>query len=249
MNRRSIDLNGDVGEGVAQEEALIPLLTSVNIACGGHAGDEASMTQAVQRALAASAALGAHPSFPDREQFGRRERNASAAEVKAWLTEQILALRTIVEKAQVRLFHVKPHGALYNQAARDRALADAIAETVATLDPSLVLVALAGSELEAAGRSVGLHVVAEGFVDRAYLPDGRLAPRGQPGALIENEVQAIDQALRLARGEPITALGGGNVCPRVDTLCIHGDGPNAVVFASRLRERLASEGIAVRAAR
>lgn len=249
MTRPSIDLNGDVGEGSAEEEALIPFLTSVNIACGGHTGDEASMAEAVRRGLAAGAALGAHPSFLDREQFGRREMTVSADQVKGWLTEQILALRAIATRAQGTLRHVKPHGALYNTAARDRALADAVAETVAGIDPSLLLVALADSELDAAGRRAGLRVAAEGFVDRAYVASGRLAPRSLPGSLIEDEARAIKQGLRLAHGEPIRVLGGGTIWPRVDTLCIHGDGPKAVVFARRLRECLEGEGIVVQAVR
>lgn len=246
MKRTAIDLNGDVGEGSMQEEALIPLLSSVNIACGGHAGDERSMGEAVQRAMRAGTALGAHPSFPDREHFGRREMDATPGEVQRWMREQIVALRTVTQVFGARLHHVKPHGALYNGAVRDRSLADAIAEAVATLDPTLRLVALAGSELAAAGRRYGLRVVAEGFVDRAYLSDGGLAPRANPGAVIDDEEAAIKQGLRLARGEPISALGGGTVCPRVDTLCLHGDGPKAVVFAKNLRERLEGEGIAVR---
>jgi len=246
MKRSGIDLNGDVGEGGLQEEGLTPFLTSVNIACGGHAGDETSMLRAVRSAGRVGAAIGAHPSFPDRDHFGRREMDASSTQVKHWLTEQILVLRSIVERSGARLRHVKPHGALYNQAARDRALAEVVAETVAGIDSTLLLVALAGSELEVAGRRAGLRVIAEGFVDRAYLGDGRLAPRSQPGAVMEDEGLAIEQALRLARGQPIAALSGGTVCPQVETLCIHGDGPNAVVFARRLRERLASEGIAVR---
>ena len=247
MRQNAVDLNGDVGEGVAQEEALIPFLTSVNIACGGHAGDERSMTEAVRRGLNAGAAIGAHPSYPDREQFGRREMAATPSLVQGWLEEQIGQLRSVAERAGVRLRHVKPHGALYNAAARDRLLAEAIVEAVAGIDKALLLVALAGGELAAAGWRGGLRVAAEGFVDRAYLTDGRLAMRGTPGALIENEETAIEQALRLARGESISTLDGGLVCPRVDTLCIHGDGPNAVVFARRLRVRLKEEGIEVRA--
>lgn len=247
MTVRTIDLNGDVGEGMAQDEMLIPLLSSVNIACGGHAGDERSMKEAVQRGLSAGAAIGAHPSFPDRDRFGRLEVEASPDQVKDWLTEQISRLAEIAGRAGTRLHHVKAHGALYNVAARDKLVATAIAEAVVSLDPSLLLLALAGSELAAAGHHCGLRVAAEGFVDRGYLLNGHLAPRGLPGALIENEETAITQAVRLARGEPIAAVDGGMICPSVDTLCIHGDGPSAVRFAQRLRKRFVSEGIEVRA--
>lgn len=243
----AIDLNGDVGEGLSQDEALIPFLTSVNIACGGHAGDQRSMTEAVERGLRAGAAIGAHPSYPDREHFGRRQIDATPDQVEGWLMEQIGQLRGIAARLGTALHHVKPHGALYNAAAREKHLAEVIAQVVVKIDPSLLLVALAGSELEAAGHHCGLRVVPEGFVDRAYLLNGQLAPREIPGALIEDEEIAIAQALRLARGEPIAALDGHMLCLKVDTLCIHGDGPNAVVFAQRLRERLKSEGITVRA--
>lgn len=248
MTRGCIDLNGDVGEGSLNEAALIPLLTSASIACGGHAGDERSMTEAVLRAFQAGVAVGAHPSFPDRENFGRRELPVTGSEVRGWITGQVEALRIVIDRLKigVGLRHVKLHGALYNLAARQRALAEDVVETVQAIDPSLILFALAGSELEVVARKSGLRVAAEGFIDRAYLSDGRLATREKPGAVIDDEEIAIRQALRLARGEPIEALDGGPVCPRVDTLCLHGDGPYAVVFATKLRECLTTEGIAVR---
>ncbi len=246
MTARTIDLNGDVGEGLAQDEKLIPLLTSVNIACGGHTGDERSMMEAVRRGLNAGAAIGAHPSFPDRAHFGRRQVNATSDQVQDWVREQISKLDEIALRAGARLHHVKAHGALYNIAAHDGALARAIAETVASLAPHLLLVALAGSELEAAGHRCGLRVAAEGFVDRAYRSNGQLASRETAGALIEDEATAIAQAVRLARGEGIATVDGGLIYPRVDTLCIHGDGPHAIVYARKLRSRLDAEGIAVR---
>lgn len=245
MTSLRIDLNGDVGEGAAGDAELIPLLTSVNIACGGHAGGASSMTEAVERALAAGANIGAHPSYPDRDHFGRVEMVASPAEVRAWMQDQVGQLCAVVAAKGARLRHVKPHGALYNAAAKNIELAAAIATAVAEMDPSLVLVALAGSELERAGVSAGLRVAREGFLDRAYLRDGTLAPRDQPGAVIDDAAKALAQAIQLIRGEEIAALNGGVVRVHIDTLCVHSDSPGAVELARSARQVFAREGITI----
>lgn len=246
MSATAIDLNGDVGEGMASDAELIPLLTSVNIACGGHVGDEGTMGTAVEQAIAAGAAIGAHPSLPDREHFGRREISARAEEIERWVREQILALAAVARCSGTTLEHVKPHGALYNLAARDAAVAEAIVNAIRAIRSDLVVVALSGSLLVRAARARGMFVAEEGFVDRAYLANGTLAPRSQPGAMLDDGSHAIQQAVRLARGEPIATLDGGFISPRVDTLCIHGDRADVTVFTRNLRGRFAAEGIVVR---
>lgn len=245
MNLRTIDLNGDVGEGMASDVELIPLLTSVNIACGGHVGDETSMLAALQCARRAGAAVGAHPSFPDRENFGRREQNAGPVEVRGWAFEQISTLKGLAEREGLKLSHVKPHGALYNQAARIPELAGAIADAVLAIDPELTLFALAGSALVEAGRRRGLRVAAEGFLDRAYLRNGQLAPRSMAGAVLDEESRIFEQAESLARGTPFETADGGLLSVHADTLCVHGDRPNVVVMTRRIRAHLVASGIQV----
>jgi UPF0271 protein len=191
-------------------------------------------------------AIGAHPSYPDREGFGRRDMALSPAEIHAAVLYQTGALAGIAAAAGARLTHVKPHGALYNRAALDRAAADAIATAVHALDPALALVGLAGSELLAAGAARGLRVIAEGFADRRYTATGRLVSRREPAALIDSVAEAEQQALGMVREGAVTAIDGSRVELRIDTICLHGDGPHAVDFAGRLRAALAAAGIAVR---
>jgi UPF0271 protein len=224
-----IDLNCDLGEGSGHDAELMPLITSANIACGAHAGDAATMRATLALALRHGVAIGAHPGFADREHFGRREMTLPDEELGRLITEQIARLRDL---SAIR--HVKPHGALYNLAARDRRTAMVVAEAIRVLDASLVLVALRGSELVRAGRACGLRVAEEVFADRTYRADGSLTPRSEPGALITDEAQAVAQALRFAR-------------EGADTICLHGDGAHAVAFARRLRRELADAGIEVRA--
>lgn len=252
----SIDLNADVGEGYGQDAELMPLLSSANIACGWHAGDADTMRRTVRLALAHGVAIGAHPSFPDQEHFGRREMHLPAATLYAAMLEQIGALAEIVRTEGARLAHVKPHGALYNQAARDRTLAETLAAAVREWDPTLRLVGLAGGELLAAGRRAGLAVTAEAFADRRYQADGSLIPRSQPGALIENEAEALAQALALAQHGQAIAQNGSllHVFPaapsatlRASSLCLHGDSPHALAFARRIRQALERAGLVIQA--
>ena len=238
----SIDLNCDLGEGAGHDAELMPLITTANIACGAHAGDEATMRATVALAQRYGVAIGAHPGFADREHFGRRELPLSPAEVKILVAGQINALRAL---APVR--HVKPHGALYNMAARDAALAAAVAGAVQAVDPALVLVGLAGSELLRAGRVLGLRVVSEVFADRTYQVDGTLTPRSRPDALILDEAAAVAQVLRMVCEGVVRARDGTDVPVEADTICLHGDGPHAVAFARRLNEELRRAGIAIKA--
>lgn len=240
-SNRSIDLNCDLGEGAGQDAALMTLITSANVACGAHAGDEATMRTTVARAQAHGVILGAHPGFADRANFGRKEQELTPCALHELITWQVEALR---ELGPVR--HVKPHGALYNLAARDRAVAEVIAEAVYECDPALVLFGLAGSELLAAGRARGLRVASEVFADRTYRADGSLTPRTRADALIVDEEVAVAQVLRMVREGVVRATDGTEVKIEVDTVCLHGDGEHAVAFAQRLNAALRAAGIAIK---
>jgi len=242
-----IDLNADLGEGCDNDEALLALVSSANIACGWHAGDAKTMRQCVRWALQNGVAIGAHPSFPDRENFGRSEMNLPADEVIAGMLYQIGALAAITKAEGGRLAHVKPHGALYNQAVKDPLLADALCEAVKRFDPSLKFFGLAGSGMIEAAHRAGLQPVEEVFADRAYNADGSLVSRRLPGALIESDAEAIAQTLSLVRDHCVTAIDGSTVAVNAQSVCLHGDGAHALEFAHRIREKLTSEGIAVRA--
>jgi UPF0271 protein len=237
-----IDLNCDLGEGAGHDAELMPLITSANIACGAHAGDGRTMQETMALAQRHGVAVGAHPGFEDREHFGRRELLLSPAEVRALVERQI---RSLGDLGPVR--HVKPHGALYNLAGRDPAVARAVVEAVRAVDARLILFALAGSELVSAGRDCGLLVASEVFADRTYQSDGSLTPRGRPDALIDDEERSVAQVLRLVRHGRVRATSGDDVAIAADTLCLHGDGAHAVAFARRLRRELAQAGMEVRA--
>ncbi|RYZ12224.1 MAG: 5-oxoprolinase subunit PxpA [Comamonadaceae bacterium] len=242
-----IDLNADLGEGAGNDEALLGLVSSANIACGWHAGDAATMAQCVRWALENGVAIGAHPSFPDRENFGRSTMHLPPDEIVSGMLYQIGALAAIVRAEGGALVHVKPHGQLYNQAVKDPVLADAICEAVRRFDPSLKFFGLAGSGMIEAARRAGLTPVEEVFADRGYMPDGSLVPRSQPGALIEDEAHSLAQTLSLVRDHRVTAIDGSVVPVNAQTVCLHGDGAHALAFARRIREQLLLEGITVQA--
>lgn len=241
-----VDLNCDLGEGGAHDAELMALITSANIACGGHAGDETTMQAAIELALQHDVAIGAHPGLADRANFGRVERPLSPAEARELVLTQTERLLALVEKAGARLTHVKPHGALYNMAARDEALAQAVAEAVFEVDSRLVLVGLADGRLIEAGLGAGLRVLHEVFADRTYQADGRLTPRSRPDAMIHDEATAVAQVLRMVREGRVTATDGSEVMIRADTLCLHGDTANAVGFARSVVAALTAAGVAIR---
>ena len=241
-----IDLNCDLGEGTGADADLMPLITSANIACGGHIGDAATMKTAVELAHSHGVTIGAHPSLADRAGFGRRELAVDVASVRALVGDQIRALQSVARACGARVTHVKPHGALYNMAARDATLARAIAEAARECDSALVLVGLADSHLIAEGRACGLRVAAEAFADRRYQPDGSLVPRSLPGAVLDHEADVEAQALGLARDGLVLCADGTSLAIRADTLCVHGDGPRAVQSLRAIRAALAKAGIAVR---
>ena len=241
-----IDFNCDLGEGCGNDAAILPHVTSASIACGGHAGDEATMRETLRLCRAHGVAAGAHPSYEDREHFGRRVLDVAPAEVARMVREQIERLRAIAGEEGAPLAHVKPHGALYNVAADDRAVADAIATTVADIDPTLALYALSGSALAQAGIERGLRVAHEVFAERGYDTRGRLRPRGTPGAVIESLEASIAQVRRLALRGEVVADDDRIVRLRADTLCLHGDRHDAAEFARAVRAALEEDGIEVR---
>ncbi|ALD89301.1 LamB/YcsF family protein [Cupriavidus gilardii CR3] len=242
-----IDLNADLGEGCGSDEALLALISSANVACGWHAGDASTMLQTVQWALAKGVAIGAHPSYPDRENFGRTEMQRDPRDIYADVLYQIGALAAIVKAQGGRLAHVKAHGALYNQAARNRAQAQAIVDAVRDFDPQLVFFGLAGSVMIEVAREAGLTVKEEVFADRGYNSDGSLVRRGTPGALLDDDEAVLAQTLSMVREHKVRAIDGKWIPIQADTVCLHGDGPHALAFAQRIRDRLREEGIAVRA--
>lgn len=242
-----VDLNGDVGEGVGHDPELIPLLTSANVACGAHAGDEATMRRTVALARAHGVAVGAHPSYPDREGFGRRAMALAASEIEDTVKTQIRDLRNIARSLGVRLQHVKPHGALYNAAAGDARVAAAIARGTAAVDAALILVGLAGSELVDAGMRAGLRTASEGFADRAYRPDGTLVPRGEGRSVLSDPDIVVARAVAMVRDGAVTAVDGRLVPVRADTICVHGDTPGAAALAAQIRQALNRAGILVKA--
>jgi 5-oxoprolinase (ATP-hydrolysing) subunit A len=241
-----IDLNADVGESIGDDEGVVPAVSSANVACGFHAGNPAIMRTTVQLSKRYGVAVGAHPSFPDMEGFGRREMHVEAAELERLVAYQIRVLAAIALEEGVRLNHVKPHGALYNMAARDAGLADAVARAARGVDPSLVLFGLSGSELTAAGQRAGLRVASEVFADRGYHSDGTLAPRGTPGAVLTDLAEVVRRAIGMATGQGVTAVDGTSVSVRADTICIHGDTPGAAALARAVRRALGAAGIEVR---
>ena len=227
---QTIDLNADLGEGSTQDPALLKLVSSANIACGGHAGDEQTMRRTIQASLTAGVAIGAHPGYEDREHFGRRAMTIPLNQVTDLVYRQVQKLADLAHEAGAVLHHVKPHGALYNQADRDDLLAAAVVTGITSISKNLILYAPPNGQLAAAGRAEGLTVCGEGFADRRYLSNGSLMPRAEPGALITLVDEAVDQAMK------IISIGG------IETLCVHGDGATAIAILQSLRTALQSTG-------
>lgn len=244
MHKR-IDFNCDLGEGCGDDAAIAPWISSASIACGGHAGDAASMRQAVALCLEHGVAIGAHPAFEDRTHFGRRELAITPERAHLLVRRQTEALAEASARAGVALHHVKPHGALYNLAARDDGIAEAIAAAVRSVDGSLWLYALAGSRLVRAGRAAGLRVASEAFAERRYAADGQLAPRELGGAVIDGLDPALAQVRAMLRDGAVPAIDGSRVAIEAETLCLHGDRADAAAFARALRTALEAEGITV----
>ena len=245
-----IDLNSDLGESfgpwpMGQDAALMDSISSANVACGFHAGDPVTMRATIVMAVEKGVAIGAHPGFPDLVGFGRREMKASPAEVEDFVLYQVSALAGMASAHGARLQHVKPHGALYNMACRDRLLADAIARAVAALDRSLILFGLPGSELLRAGEAAGLRCAAEVFADRAYDADGSLTSRAKPGSVIHDTATVVERAVRMVRNKEVITVDGSTIALRAETICLHGDTPGAADHARAVRKGLESAGITI----
>lgn len=246
-----IDLNCDVGEwsgtGIpVTDQALLTCVTSANIACGGHAGDELAMQATVRFAVDHGVAIGAHPGFADRIGFGRREISVTPHEIENLVTSQVELLRDLVRNEGACITHVKPHGALYNLSARDASVADAVARSIVRVDPGLTLFGLAGSKLLAAGRSIGLNVASEVFADRAYASDGSLVSRREPNAVIDDVSIVVQRAVRLVVDGVVFAESGEMLNLVADTMCVHGDTSGAPELVRQLRIGFKKAGVAVR---
>lgn len=246
----SVDLNCDLGESFGRytlglDAEVIPLVSSCNVACGMHAGDPVVMGRTVAMAAEAGIAIGAHPGYPDLQGFGRRDLNLSADEAYACIVYQVGALAAFCTAQGVKLNHVKPHGQLYNRAAIDTSLAEAIAQAVFDVDPSLVLVGLANGELIRAGRAVGLAVAQEFFTDRNYTDEGVLVARSLPNALITDEEFAVKRVVRAVKEGTIESATGKTIEIQADTICVHGDNVHALEFVKRIKAALEAEGITV----
>jgi UPF0271 protein len=242
-----IDLNADLGEGCGNDEALLELVSSANIACGGHAGDVATMRDCARWAVAKGVSIGAHPSYADRENFGRTEMPDIPSDLRESLLEQLKTLEGIVHEEGGKIVHVKPHGALYNQAARDPQLARIVVATIREFDPNVVVVGLAGGALVAAAREAGMRTSEEAFADRGYQADGSLVKRGTPGAMIEDEDTMIARILDMIVHRRVESIDGNWCALNAETLCLHGDGPHAIAFARRIRKTLDEQHISVAA--
>ncbi|GAB3385805.1 LamB/YcsF family protein [Lysobacter fragariae] len=240
-----IDFNCDLGEGCGDDAAIIPLITSASIACGGHAGDVDTMRATLRLCRQHGVAAGAHPSYADREHFGRIDMRLSPVQVALLVREQLERLAMVAYEEGVRLAHVKPHGALYNVAARDRAVADAIATAVAEFDPQLILFGLSGSQLTRAGEAAGLRVAHEVFAERRYEADGTLTPRAHDDAVIEGLDAALEQVRRFVREGTVITRTGERIARRADTLCLHGDRADATAFARAIRDALTAGGVRI----
>jgi len=245
---RSIDLNADLGEGFGRyrlpdADALLGLVSSANIACGFHAGDPMVMRETVAGAVHHSVTVGAHPGYHDLRGFGRRETGSSPAEIEQDVLYQIGALHGFAVAAGTQVRYVKPHGALYLRACRDSAAADAIAGALRAFDPDLVLLGLPGTELERAADRATLRFAREAFVDRAYLPDGHLVPRSEPGSVLHDVAVCVERAVRLVLDGQVEACNGEVLEIVPDSLCVHGDGPTALTLLRAVRDRLTTAGV------
>lgn len=245
-----VDLNSDLGESfgaytIGLDEAVIAHISSANVACGYHAGDPLVMDKTVAAAKAAGVAVGAHPGYPDLMGFGRRNMVCSPKEVKAYIQYQLGALMAFTAAHGVKLQHCKPHGSLYNMAAKDMDLSLAIAEAIGEVDKDIILMGLAGSKMLEAGKQVGLRVASEVFADRAYQADGSLVPRKQPGAVIHDKDEAIARTIRMVTEGKVTAITGEEVSIDAHSICVHGDNPSAVEFVKNIRAALNAQGVEI----
>ncbi len=242
-NITTIDLNCDLGEGLSTDALIIPHITSANIACGFHAGNKETMKQTVELCIQHNVAVGAHPSWPDKENFGRTEMQKTTEELYAIVTEQLQLLSTIAQQMGTKLQHVKPHGALYNQSGKDKLIAATIAQSVKDFDENLVLFGLSGSYSISEAKRIGLKTASEVFADRTYTNEGTLTPRSQPNALITDAAIAVKQAMQMILQKTVTSVNGKEIPIIADTICIHGDGATAVELCIALNQSFIQNNI------
>ena len=245
-----VDLNCDLGESfgnykIGGDDKIIPLISSANVACGFHAGDPVVMKKTIETAKKNNIGIGAHPGFLDLMGFGRREMKISIDEAKAYVLYQLGALGAFCKSEGVKLQHVKPHGALYNMAAKDYKLSRAICEAVAEFDNSLIILGLSGSETLKAAKDLGLKYASEVFADRAYEEDGSLVARSKEGAMIHDENEAIERVIKMIKEQKVTSITGKEIPIKADSICVHGDGEKALLFVKKIREKLVNEGIII----
>ena len=233
-----LNINCDLGEGMSTDDDIMPFITSANIACGYHAGDSETMWRTVESAIRHNVAIGAHPSFFDRKNFGRSEMTLAPGEIYDLVTQQLLVLTEIASSMDTKLQHVKPHGALYNMSAKDPALANTIARAVKDFDRYLILFGLSGSFSISEAKAIGIKTASEVFADRTYQDDGSLTPRSQPGALIEDTGKVLTQVMQLIKEGTVTTLSGKIIPITAETICIHGDGKQAVAFAKAIHNAI-----------
>jgi UPF0271 protein len=241
-----IDLNCDMGEGMGNDKEIMPFISSANIACGYHAGDETTMKETIELAIQNNVAIGAHPSFDDKENFGRKEMNLSSDEIYSLIFDQIKTLDAIARQGGTILRHVKPHGVLYNMSAKNFEIAKAIANAVWAHNKKLILFGLSGSHSISEAKKIGLRTASEVFADRTYQDDGSLTSRSENNALIEDEIKAVQQVLQMIKDETVTTVSGKKIPIVVETICIHGDGKHAIAFAKKINENLKKENIKIR---
>lgn len=247
-----VDLNSDTGESygrytLGMDSRIIPLISSANAACGFHAADPLVMEKTVELAALSAVEVGAHPGFPDLVGFGRRNMQLSGDEIRTSILYQLGALDAFLRVRGLRMQHVKPHGALYNMAAKDEKMSRAICEAVKAYNPELIVLALSGGELYKTAEAMGLRAAAEVFADRAYEPDGSLVARSKPGAMITDEALAIERVVRMVTEGRVRAIDGQDIEIRADSICVHGDGEKALLFVERIREALRDKGVEIAA--
>lgn len=246
-----VDLNSDLGESFGRyslglDNEIIPLITSANVACGYHASDPLVMKKTIDEAKSSGIAVGAHPGYPDLMGFGRRNMVVSDEESYAYALYQIGALDAFLRAQGMKLQHVKPHGAFYNMAAKDRSQSEAICRAIRDYDPELIVMALPSGELYKAAKDMGLRAAAEVFADRAYEEDGTLVNRKKPGAMITDEEESLKRVIRMVKEHKVTAISGKDIDITVDSVCVHGDGVKALEFVKKLRDGLTAEGISIK---
>lgn len=243
---KTIDINCDLGEGIGNDELIMPYISSANIACGYHAGNETTMKQTVELCKRYNVAVGAHPSFPDKENFGRTDMLLHPGEIYEMIIKQINCLEKIAAEADVPVHHVKPHGALYNMSARDKMMAPFVALAILDTNSKYILYGLSGSYLIKEGKALGVKTASEVFADRTYKDDGSLTSRNKPGALIEDTDKAVAQVLQMINEGTVTSIKGKKVPIVAETICIHGDGEHAVEFAKAIYNALKKEGVEIK---